>query len=81
LKKGSPDYLIYPTGHLNRMTQALKTDKICVIDWGEAFDMFKPPKHDMGIPLSFASPELALDRKCGPASDFGLWLVQWSRYV
>ncbi|KAL4928184.1 kinase-like domain-containing protein [Aspergillus undulatus] len=63
-----PDYIVYPLEFDDRSICRLVSDKICVIDFGESFDMSTPPPA-VGIPLHYASPELALDSVCGAASD------------
>ncbi|KAL4782884.1 kinase-like domain-containing protein [Aspergillus varians] len=64
-----PRYIVYPIQFSREVTAELATGKICVIDFGESFDKSNPPPHGVGIPLHYAPPELALERKCGIPSE------------
>ncbi|KAL4796331.1 kinase-like domain-containing protein [Aspergillus venezuelensis] len=63
-----PEYIVRPLEFDYISMQRFKCNKLCVIDFGESFQTFNPPK-GTGIPLHFAPPELALADECGTASD------------
>lgn len=65
-----PYYIVYPVQWIHRNTRDIfSTSQICVIDFGEAFESANPPRGGVGTPLPYASPELALEQYCFPASD------------
>jgi serine/threonine protein kinase len=66
-----PRYLVYPVEWDDvDIAYILKTAKI--IDFGECFDIAKPPE-DVGTPGCYRAPELLLERKVGIPSD--LWAL------
>ncbi|KAL5332307.1 kinase-like domain-containing protein [Aspergillus crustosus] len=73
-----PEYMVYLGEDNEYAVKDFVTDQLCVIDWGESHHSSNPPEYGTGIPLSYASPELALDRKCGPASD--IWALACTMY-
>ncbi|KAL5334148.1 kinase-like domain-containing protein [Aspergillus crustosus] len=73
-----PDYIVYPIETPNKFTEDQTTANpcainLCLIDWGESFEMTNPPEQGTGIPLDYASPELVLNKKCSAASD--IWAL------
>ncbi|RDW93837.1 uncharacterized protein DSM5745_01159 [Aspergillus mulundensis] len=64
-----PRYILRPALWI---TKRLFTDQICVIDFGESFNVSDPPEHN-GIPFDYAPPELALWGAFGPSSD--IWAL------
>lgn len=66
-----PRYLVFPVTWKS-VDLKFYTDKPCVIDFGESFEVSKPHK-DLGIPGPYRSPELILERKVGIPSD--LWTL------
>ncbi|KAL4915864.1 kinase-like domain-containing protein [Aspergillus aurantiobrunneus] len=63
-----PEYIVNPIEFTRDINARLATDKICVIDFGESFDMSNPPS-GLGIPLDYASPEVLLENQCGSSGD------------
>ncbi|KAL4863646.1 hypothetical protein BDV12DRAFT_201902 [Aspergillus spectabilis] len=60
-------------GSANPLPDYLLTNKLCLIDWGKAFEASSPPQKGTGIPFDYASPELVLEHKAGFASD--IWAL------
>lgn len=72
----APQYLVYPViwddVELSVVGANFITDKACVIDFGESFDISDPPS-DLGIPQIYCSPEYVLDKNVGISSD--IWAL------
>jgi serine/threonine protein kinase len=72
----APQYLVYPIiwddVELSAIGTNSITDKACVIDFGESFDVLDPPS-DLGIPQIYCSPEYVLDKNVGISSD--IWAL------
>jgi serine/threonine-protein kinase SRPK3 len=73
LPPSSPKYLVITTD-LHRLGKEYLIDQICVIDFGESFQMSSPPT-DLGIPENYLPPEVLLEHEhsIGPACD--LWAL------
>ncbi|KAL3482097.1 kinase-like domain-containing protein [Aspergillus californicus] len=71
----APEYLVLPAWPEE---ETLTTERICVIDFGEAFDNTSPPAHGTGIPEPYRAPESVLEEKCGFASD--IWALAATLY-
>src|SRR5271154_2554956 len=67
----APKYLVYPVD-FRKVDSRFVTDQACVIDFGESFKASNPPQ-DLGIPESYRSPELVLDKVVGVGND--LWAL------
>ena len=65
----APKYLVKPIDFYSVDSQFM-TNEACVIDFGESFEVSSPPE-DLGIPQSYCSPELVLDKIAGVGSDSG----------
>ncbi|TVY18369.1 Serine/threonine-protein kinase SRPK, partial [Lachnellula arida] len=72
----APQYLVYPISwddvELSALGESFITDKACVIDFGESFDISEPPQ-DIGIPQIYCSPEYTVDKVVGVGSD--IWAL------
>lgn len=71
-----PQYLVYPIDWddicLSTLGQNFITDNACVIDFGESYDMSKPPAH-LGITQPYCAPEYTLENEVGVGCD--LWAL------
>ncbi|TVY89779.1 Serine/threonine-protein kinase, partial [Lachnellula willkommii] len=72
----APQYLVYPISwddvELSALGESFITDKACVIDFGESFDISEPPQV-IGIPQIYCSPEYTIDKVVGVGSD--IWAL------
>ncbi|KAL4809867.1 kinase-like domain-containing protein [Aspergillus unguis] len=68
-----PPYIVYPieywSDRTGRLSEQIASNRICIIDFGEAFDEDSPPPGGVGIPYHYASPDLVLEDFCSTASD------------
>ncbi|TVY84512.1 Serine/threonine-protein kinase SRPK [Lachnellula suecica] len=71
-----PEYLVEGLS-LDRLDARFISDQICIIDFGESYDMNNPPE-DLGITASFRSPELLFDNTIGVGCD--LWALACTIY-
>ncbi|KAJ5715387.1 uncharacterized protein N7483_012568 [Penicillium malachiteum] len=73
LPASSPQYLTLPAD-ISRLGEDFLTDKICIIDFGEAFPISSPPE-DLGMPENYLPPEVLLEHEdsVGPASWWDKW--------
>lgn len=73
LPASSPRYLTAPA-NISRLGDTYITDQICVVDFGESFQISSPPA-DLGTPENYLPPEVLLERDIaiGPGSD--LWAL------
>ena len=71
-----PEYLIEGLS-LDRLDARFISDQISIIDFGESYDIYIPPK-DLGITASFRCPELLFDNTIGVGCD--LWALACTIY-
>ena len=71
-RSSAPRYAVEPVSFSSIKSDNL-SDQIMLIDMGEAFQESSPPTHGVGTPLSYAAPELLLEKKAGQASD--IWAL------
>ncbi|KAI2628882.1 kinase-like domain-containing protein [Hypoxylon sp. NC1633] len=68
----APQYLVYPIVWddvaLGNKTDSFITGKASIIDFGEAFEISKPPPV-LGAPQTYCSPEYTLEGRLGVCSD------------
>jgi len=62
----APKYLVFPAD--TDMNPKYLSEEPCIIDFGESFEISKPPK-DLGIPRPYNSPELILEKAAGFNTD------------
>jgi serine/threonine-protein kinase SRPK3 len=71
-----PQYLVYPINwddlQSSDIGADLVTEKACVIDFGESFDVLSPTL-DLGIPQAYCPPEYTLDKTVGIGND--IWAL------
>ncbi|KAL4804594.1 kinase-like domain-containing protein [Aspergillus unguis] len=72
----APPYLVYPVTYFPE-NSSRTSDKLCVIDFGEAFKISDPPP-DLGIPFPYAAPETLFGESPSPASD--IWALGCTIY-
>ncbi|KAF7562551.1 hypothetical protein G7046_g1605 [Stylonectria norvegica] len=74
--KTAPKYLVYPIDWdaviSNPKQPNLVSEKACVIDFGESFDLSSPPA-ELGIPQVYVAPECPMEGAIGTSSD--LWAL------
>lgn len=72
----APRYLVKPVNWESRGSAEARlkflTDRICVADFGESFDVNDLPE-DLEIPQEYRAPEYILDKRLGAESD--LWAL------
>jgi serine/threonine protein kinase len=66
-KLSAPKYLVYPVDW-SSVALHFMSEHACIIDFGESFEASHPPE-DLGIPGSYQSPELILDKTVGFGCD------------
>jgi len=71
-----PEYLVEGLS-LDRLDARFISDQVCIIDFGESYDMHSPPE-DLGITASFRSYELLFDNTIGVECD--LWALACTIY-
>lgn len=67
----APKYVVRPI-KFEKIDPRFISDQICVIDYGESFEVSNPPKY-IGTPQIYRSPELVLDDTVGIGCD--LWAL------
>lgn len=72
----APEYLVREM-EFNKIDSRYITDQICIIDFGESYELSSPPEY-LGIPEGYRSPELIFDNTIGMASD--VWALACTLY-
>lgn len=68
----APEYLVEPASFSSVDFEYI-SERILLIDLGEAFSELSPPSNGVGTPVSYCSPELLLEGKASRASD--IWAL------
>lgn len=71
LSAGVPDYLVRQINFW-RMDRQSITDQICIVDFGESYEISHPPK-TTATPVDYAAPEVIFEEPAGAASD--IWAL------
>ncbi|CAI6326804.1 unnamed protein product [Periconia digitata] len=69
--RGAPEYVVRPL-NLSTLPSEMLTNNICLIDFGESFPVDIPPS-DLGIPVSYSSPELLFEHDAAQSND--IWAL------
>ncbi|KAI9371633.1 kinase-like domain-containing protein [Aspergillus egyptiacus] len=74
----APEYVVQPI-QWDDVNSGIVSEQICVVDFGEAFEASAAPANGTGIPYPYRAPELALENKCGFASD--IWSLALTMFM